>query len=108
MEKQPTVFVDGLLFKKRREKAPEWIKGHASMKIADFIAWLKIHGKGKEWINFDLCQSAKGSLYFKLDTFTQQRPEEKHTTELDTEKYPPVMPKNVSEDASYQDLYNSF
>lgn len=97
MEKQPTIFVDGLLFKKRREKAPDWIKGHASMKIADFIAWLKIHGKGKEWINFDLCQSAKGSLYFKLDTFTptqQAAPEAKQEVK--------------TEDASYQDLYNSF
>lgn len=89
-----TIFVDGLMFKKRREKAPEWIKGHASMKIADFIAWLKIHGKGKEWINFDLCQSNKGTLYFKLDTFTPTQQ--------------PAKPEAKTEDASYQDLYNSF
>lgn len=95
-----TIFVDGLMFKKRREKAPEWIKGHASMKIADFITWLKVHGKGKEWLNFDLCQSNKGTLYFKLDTFQPQAQQTPQTVE--------TKQAATTEDQSYQNLYNSF
>lgn len=73
-DKQKVIFADGLVFKKRRDNAPDFIKGHLSVKIGAFVMFMKEHGKGKEWLNFDLKQSKEGKLYLQLDTWEKQAP----------------------------------
>jgi len=73
-DKQKAIFPDGLVFKKKRENSPDFVKGHLSVKIGAFVMFMKEHGKGKEWMNFDLKQSKEGKLYLQLDTWEKQAP----------------------------------
>lgn len=69
-EKSP-VFINGMFFKspdeRTKEKAP-WVKGHISIKMADFIPFIKEH-KEEDWLNIDLKKSKGGKLYLELNTW---------------------------------------
>jgi len=66
MESQK-VFVDGLIAKKPRDKAPEWVKVNLSIKREELAAWLT--GQGDEWINVQVCESKNGKWYAEVDTW---------------------------------------
>jgi len=62
-----TTFVDGLIFKKKKEGAPEFVKGSVSMKVDELKAFLDKHNNNG-WVNADLLVSKDGQkLYFKLN-----------------------------------------
>jgi len=61
------VFVDGLIAKKPRDKAPEWVKVRLSIKREELAAWLT--GQGDEWINVQVCESKTGRWYAEVDTW---------------------------------------
>lgn len=64
---EETSFVDGLIVKKPREGAPEFVIGSLSMKREELIGWL---GKQEgEWVNADMLVSKKGSWYAKVNTW---------------------------------------
>jgi len=48
------IFVNGLMAKKPRDQAPDWVKCNISIKREELIAWLG--AESKDWINV---QSAK-------------------------------------------------
>ncbi|MAO21992.1 MAG: hypothetical protein CMJ25_14695 [Phycisphaerae bacterium] len=60
-------FVDGLLAKKPRDTAPEWIKCNLSMKRADVIRWLE--SKEGDWINVQVCEARSGKWYAEVDNW---------------------------------------
>ena len=49
------VFVNGLMAKKPRETAPDWIKCNLSIKREDLATWLA--GQKGDWINVQVCES---------------------------------------------------
>jgi len=60
-------FVDGLIFKRPNEKCPEFVKGKLSIKVDEFIAYLKANEQNG-WVNLDLLTSKdKTKLYFTLN-----------------------------------------
>ena len=61
------VFVDGLIAKKPRDKAPEWVKVNLSIKREELVAWLT--GQSDEWINVQVCESKTGRWYAEVDTW---------------------------------------
>lgn len=62
------VFADGMIFKKPREGSPEFVKGAISIKVDDFIEFLKKYKGETGWLNLDLKKSAtKGTLYLELN-----------------------------------------
>ena len=61
------VFVEGLIAKKPRDKAPEWVKVNLSIKREELAAWLT--GQGDEWINVQVCESKNGKWYAEVDTW---------------------------------------
>ena len=65
-----TIFPDGFIFKKPREGAPKFVKGSMSVKVDEFITFLRKHSN-KGWVNMDLLVSKNGKLYTKLNTFTK-------------------------------------
>jgi hypothetical protein len=67
--KKEKIFANGLFFKRKRDNAPTFIKGHISAKVADLIPFLKAHEDEKGWVNMDLKESQGGKLYIELDTF---------------------------------------
>lgn len=67
------IFVNGLVFKRPNEKAPDFVKGHISINLNSFKDFLKQYGTG-EWINIDMLNSKKNKIYFTLNTW---KPEER-------------------------------
>jgi len=107
MDKQK-IFVGGMYFKRptdlTKEKAP-WVKGHISLKVADFKLWFANHTE-KEWVNITLKESKDGSkLYLEEDTWTPKEavftPEEKATidkvrnAEIEQQKKREIDPEEV-------------
>lgn len=69
-------FVDGMIVKKPRDNAPDFIKANISLKLAEFKPWItKIEGKnaGKEWINIQVLESKNGKWYAELDTWEPKK-----------------------------------
>lgn len=66
-------FPKGILFKTATEKSPDFVKGHISIKVIEFIDYLKLH-ECKGWVNFDLKKSKGGKLYLDLNDW---KPEDK-------------------------------
>lgn len=78
MSEQETIFVDGMIFKKKHDNAPDFVLGSVSIKADELTAFLEKHKKDDGWVNIDLLKSKEGKPYFKLNTF---KPEPKEDTE---------------------------
>ena len=61
------VFGDGIFFK-TKDTAPAFVLGSVSIKVDDFITFLKDNVK-KGWVNMDLKESKNGKHYFQVDTW---------------------------------------
>ena len=61
------VFGEGIFFK-TKESAPSFVMGSVSIKVDEFITFLKDNVK-KGWVNMDLKESKGGKHYFQLDTW---------------------------------------
>lgn len=75
MEKKEKIFTDGLIFKKPRQGAPDFVKGAISVKVPEFTAFLKKHDNNG-WVNIDLKMSKEGKLYCELNNFRRDVPTE--------------------------------
>ena len=62
------ILVDGLIFKRPKDGAPDFVKGRISFKVSEFIAFLQKHDSDG-WVNVDLLESSKGTLYTALNTW---------------------------------------
>lgn len=69
METEGKVFPQGIIFKKPREVAPDFIKGRLSVLKNEFIAYLQGLDATDDWANFDLKLSKGGNLYLDLNDF---------------------------------------
>jgi hypothetical protein len=69
MDKQEKIFAEGIRFERPGKGVPAWIKGKISIKVADFISFLEKHQSNAGWVNIDLKQSQKGTLYLELNTY---------------------------------------
>lgn len=68
MEKK---FANGIMFKRPREGAPEFIKGNISIKVDEFIKWLTENKTG-DWMNLDLKESKNKTLYLEMNTWKKE------------------------------------
>jgi hypothetical protein len=66
------IFVDGMIWKAPHEKAPDFIRGCISVKVAEFIEFAKENEKNG-WLNIDLKKSKAGKYYFSLNTYEKKR-----------------------------------
>jgi hypothetical protein len=62
------IFADGMMFKRPREGAPDFVKGAISVKVDSFTEFIKKHNKNN-WVNLDLKESKEGKLYLELNTW---------------------------------------
>ena len=66
------VFVNGLMAKKPRETAPDWIKCNLSIKREDLATWLT--GQKGDWINVQVCESKNGDKWYaEVDTWEPKK-----------------------------------
>lgn len=69
------IFAKGINFRAPRDKAPSWIKGSISFKVADAIAFLQQHENVAGFVNVDVKESKDGgTLYCELNTYKPERP----------------------------------
>jgi hypothetical protein len=68
------IFVNGLIFKERREGAPDFVIGSLSIKAEELIAFLQEHTKPDGWVNIDIKESRGGKLYCELNTYAREAP----------------------------------
>ena len=61
------VFVNGLMAKKPRDNAPEWVKCNLSIKREELVSWLT--EQTGDWINAHVCESRNGKWYAEVDTW---------------------------------------
>ncbi len=66
MEEKRIIFPAGMIWKEPKENAPEFIKGNISIKVAEFVEFLKEY-ENDGWVNLDLLKSKGGKLYLKLN-----------------------------------------
>ena len=66
-EKPAKEFVDGLIAKKPRDTAPDWIKCNICIKRADLILWLE--QKEGDWINRQVSEAKTGKWYAEVDNW---------------------------------------
>jgi hypothetical protein len=72
------IFGEGIFFK-QKENAPSFVMGAVSIKVDEFIVFLKDNVK-KGWVNLDLKESKGGKHYFQLDTW-EPKPQGEKTAE---------------------------
>jgi len=61
-------FVNGLYFKPKNEKAPDFVLGSISIKPADLMTWLTSK-QGEDWVNIDIKESKAGKVYCAVSTW---------------------------------------
>jgi len=87
MDKKETVFATGFFFEKKRDNAPEFVKGGISIKVAEAIELLKKYQNNAGYVRLDMLKSKeKGNIYFTVNTWQPEKKEE--TPELDDSSIP--------------------
>jgi hypothetical protein len=80
------IFADGLHYELPAASAPAWLKGKLSVRVADFIDFLKAHQNERGFVNIDIKQSKGGNYYCELNQYRNgKKPEH-----ADIEKDPDV------------------
>lgn len=72
-------FPAGFFFKDKHEKAPDFVKGTVSIKVAEAIDYLKTNANAGGYINLVLKVSKGGKKYFELDTWEPKKKDEQDT-----------------------------
>jgi len=68
-------FVAGMIVKPPHERAPDFVKATISIKVEEFVPWLKAKMAAKEeWINLDIKESRGGKWFASVNTY---KPKEK-------------------------------
>lgn len=76
-----TVYVDGMIFNRKRDGAADFVLGGISIKVDDLVAFLQKHKKEDGWVNLDFLRGkdkedgSKGRPYFKLNTWKPEKKE---------------------------------
>ena len=70
-EKKEAIWPAGIIFKKPREGAPDYIKGQLSFKVDEACAFLQEH-VNNGWVNIDIKKSKEGKMYLQLNTWKKQ------------------------------------
>lgn len=64
-------FINGLIAKRPKETAPEWVKCDLSMKRKELIDWLNT--QQDEWVNAQVCEGKSGKWYAELNTWKPKK-----------------------------------
>jgi hypothetical protein len=81
MSDQEKEWVDGLRVEQPHENAPVFVKMKGSIKCSDMLEFCKKNIEaGKEWVNFDVKTSQKGTWYAEVDNWKPEgQPQEQKT-----------------------------
>ena len=77
-------FVNGLIVKQPRPKAPEFVKFNISIKRGELIEWLQ--ARDDDWVNAQVKESREGKLYVQVDDW---KPSSERATRSESPKEAP-------------------
>lgn len=94
-QEKKTVFADGIMFTKKRDGAPDFVRGGVSVRVEQFYTWAKQHANQNGFVNLDLLKSKeKGTLYFKLNDWKKPIAKPDFSAgEVDINEVPPQVAK---------------
>ena len=84
------IFPNGLIYKKAREGAPDFVKGTLSVKVDEFIEFLTKHKDERGWVNIDLLESREGKPYCVLNSWKPETKEGQSSTTAGANKEVPI------------------
>ena len=87
-----TEFPKGLIVKKPRDGAPDFVIASISIKREELIEWLS--GKDGDWINLDVKEAKSGHWYTSVNTFKPRQQEQKPGANVPTAEYSDDIPFN--------------
>jgi hypothetical protein len=67
-------FPKGLMVKKPRDNAPDFVKASISIKVEELVEWLS--GREGEWVNLDVKEAKSGRWYASVSNFKPKAREE--------------------------------
>jgi len=76
------IFPKGIRFIPRTPQQPDFVKGKISIRVDEFISYLK-DKENNGWVNLDILKSKSDKLYLKLNDFQPQRSGENEITKED-------------------------
>ena len=87
MQPKAKIFANGLIFKRPRENAPNFVKGTLSIRVSEFVEFLNKNAKN-DWVNLDLKESKGLKLYFELNTWEKglDKIEQEELEKIDSKK----------------------
>ena len=72
-------FPNGIMFKERNIKAPEYVLGFISIKRTELLSWLST--ETDDWINLGVNRSQNGKVYLYVDTWKPSAQQDKHDSQ---------------------------
>jgi hypothetical protein len=102
MQNSQPIFPKGIRINESHPKAPKFVKGNIGIKVDEFVEWLQENQNEKGWVNLDLQESRKGTLYMKINTYARDKSAERkeEAENVDIEEAPdiPIDEPNEEED----------
>lgn len=62
------IFADGLIWRPKKDSAPDFVVGSIAVKVSDAIETLKKHEKNG-WVNMNVKKGRSGNFYVEIDTW---------------------------------------
>lgn len=84
-KKPEPVFPKGIIFKKPKDGAPDFIRGHLSFKVDEACDCLRAN-ENNGWVNIDIKKSKEGKTYLQINTW--KKPIEEVTPDISPEDIP--------------------
>ena len=84
-------FAEGIYWRAPHQKAPDFIHGTLSFKVAEVVAFLEMHENDAGYVNVVMKESKKGTVYFELDLWQpnqDQKPTPPPEDEITEESLP--------------------
>lgn len=68
-------FAEGIYYEAPSDKAPAWVKGKLSFKVADAVKFLQANENNAGYCNVDILEGKSGKVYTALNDYKPEKPE---------------------------------
>jgi hypothetical protein len=65
-------FPKGIMIRKPKDNAPDFIRGQISLKLDEAIPYLQSKASFNNWLNIDIKISKQGSMYLAVNNYKKQ------------------------------------
>ena len=91
---------NGIIFKRKGEKSPDFVKGKVSIKVDEFIQTLK-ENNNNGWVNLDMLLAKTGNIYFAVNDWKPEQKKPEHPFGQGKTYNQAVKPINIPANVEY-------